>query len=83
LVYEIKLFRTIIKKESNMEWTQFAIFSISVFGLFLWNRSESRSDLRQFESEIRSWKEEINKEMKDFHGRLCSLEEKYLKDKKS
>lgn len=65
-----------------MEWTQFAIFTISVFGLFLWNRSESRSDLRQFESEIRGWKDEINKEMKDFHGRLCSLEEKYLRGKK-
>lgn len=35
-----------------------------------------RSDMRQFESEIRSWKEEINKEIKDFHGRMCALEEK-------
>lgn len=37
-----------------------------------------RSDGKQFESEIRGWKDEINKEMKDFHGRLCEIE----KDKK-
>lgn len=35
-----------------------------------------RSDIKSFEGEIRGWKEEINKEMRDFHGRLCSIEEK-------
>lgn len=35
-----------------------------------------RSDMKSFETEIRSWKDEINKEMKDFHGRLCSLNER-------
>ena len=35
-----------------------------------------RSDMKSFETEIRGWKEEINKEMKDFHGRLCSLNER-------
>lgn len=38
-----------------------------------------RSDLKLFETEIRSWKEEINKEIKDFHGKLCALEEKTKK----
>lgn len=33
-----------------------------------------RADIKSFEGEIRGWKEEIYKEMKDFHGRLCSLE---------
>lgn len=33
-----------------------------------------RGDLKSFEGEIRGWKDEIYKEMKDFHGRLCSLE---------
>lgn len=37
---------------------------------------ESRSDMKIFSKEIRGWKDEIYKEMKDFHGRLCSLEEK-------
>lgn len=35
-----------------------------------------RTDVKAFETEIRGWKEEINKEMKDFHGRLCSLNER-------
>lgn len=35
-----------------------------------------RSDIKSFESEIRGWKDEINKEMKDFHGRLCTIAER-------
>jgi len=41
-------------------------------GLIAW----LRSDMKLFESKIDGWKEEINKEMKDFHGRLCGLETK-------
>lgn len=40
-----------------------------------------RSDMNSFHLEVRSWKEEINKEMKDFHGRLCSLEERMKENK--
>lgn len=36
-----------------------------------------RSDMKSFETKIEGWKEEINKEMKDFHGRLCSLESRW------
>lgn len=39
-----------------------------------------RSDIRSFETEVRGWKDEINKEMKDFHGRLCSLESRWHND---
>lgn len=35
-----------------------------------------RSDFKSFESEIRGWKDEIYKEMKDFHGKLCSINER-------
>ncbi len=35
-----------------------------------------RSDMKSFETEIRGWKDEIGKQMTDFHGRLCALEEK-------
>lgn len=45
-------------------------------GLISW----IRGDFKSFETEIRGWKEEIYKEMRDFHGRLCTLEEK-LKEK--
>ena len=40
-----------------------------------------RSDMKSFETEVRGWKEEVQKEMKDFHGRLCSLEARWHNDK--
>lgn len=49
-----------------MDWIQFIIFAGGVFGCFFWNRSESRADMRHILSIIDS----IQKEMKDFHGRL-------------
>jgi hypothetical protein len=49
-----------------MEWTQFFILIITLGGLFFWNRSEANSDRRQ-----------MALEMKDFHGRLCIIEERY------
>ncbi len=57
-----------------MEWTQFIIFFLGVFGLWLWNRAEARADFRHIESLIRS----IQEEVKDFHGRLCALEERRI-----
>jgi len=53
-----------------MDWTQLAVFMVSVFGLFLWTRSESRADCRRIEDLISAIKDEI----KDFHGRLCGIE---------
>jgi hypothetical protein len=38
-----------------------------------------RSDMKAFETEIRGWKEELQKESKDFHGRLCAIEERNKK----
>lgn len=46
-----------------------------------------RSDMKAFETKIETWtnefrkdmssyKDEVNKEMKDFHGRLCSMNER-------
>ena len=46
-----------------MDWIQFLILFVSMIGIFLSNRSEAK---------------ESAKEMKDFHGRLCTLEERYL-----
>ncbi len=62
-----------------MDWIQFATFLIvnGVFTLtlWLWNRSESRADNREIVALIRS----IQDEMKDFHGRLCAIEERRIK----
>lgn len=62
-----------------MEWTQFSIFFIGVFGLFIWNRTESRSDIRHMDNKLDANRDLINAihmEMKDFHARLCIIEER-------
>ena len=62
-----------------MEWGQvLAIIAGNaaiVIPLFLWNRSESNSDRRDMMNLINAIKEE----MKDFHGRLCAIEERKRK----
>lgn len=65
-----------------MDWAQFIIFAIGVFGLF-WsqksdiqqNRSEAAADRRDMLQLMR----DIQTEMKDFHGRLCAIEERNKK----
>ncbi len=42
--------------------------------LFLWNRSESRNDHRHLETAVNAQIEAIRQDIKDFHGRLCSIE---------
>lgn len=56
-----------------MEWMQFALLIITLGGLFFWNRSEANSDRRDMVTLLKG----IQDEIKDFHGRLCTLEEKY------
>lgn len=41
-------------------------------GMFLWIRTEANTDRRDMCGLIR----EIQMEMKDFHGRLCAIEER-------
>ena len=55
-----------------MDWLQFFTLVASFAGFFFWSRSESRSDSRRIEDLVSA----IKDEMKDFHGRLCALEEK-------
>lgn len=59
-----------------MDWAQvFTIIAVNV-ALIYWMRQDSKD----FMNRIESWKDEINKEMKDFHGRLCRTETKISKD---
>lgn len=62
-----------------MDWIQFATFFVGnivfTLTLWLWNRSESRADNREILSLMKS----IQEEMKDFHGRLCAIEERKIK----
>ena len=50
-----------------------------MIALFLWNRGEANSDRRDIVNLIVAIKQDvqaINDEMKDFHNRLCVIEEK-------
>lgn len=49
-----------------MEWSQVLTILLGVFVMFLWGQRESRSEVRAIRAEV-----------KDFHGRLCTIEEKY------
>ena len=66
-----------------MDWIQFSIFAIGVFGLFIWNRTESRADMRHMlniidtiKADAVAYRTEMAQEIKDFHGRLCAIEER-------
>lgn len=61
-----------------MDWIQFIIFAVSTLGMFFWNRSEGRADIRHMDAKLESTRElvrAIHDEMKDFHARLCKIEE--------
>lgn len=62
-----------------MDWIQFTTFMIAnivfTLTLWLWNRSESRNDNRAITALVTAIKDEI----KDFHGRLCAIEERNKK----
>ena len=69
-----------------MDWTQVLTIVGSNIVLFLWARGESRSDIRNMDNKMDAWRNEtislinaIKEEMKDFHGRLCAIEEKNKK----
>lgn len=71
-----------------MEWVQFIIFFIGVFGLFIWNRTESRADNRHMDSKLDANRNlilavhketealisTIKDDMKDFHYKLLEIE---------
>jgi len=60
-----------------MDWSQFIILIIAFVGLFTWNRSESRNDIRHMDTKLdanRDLIRAIQDEMKDFHFRLCEIE---------
>lgn len=73
-----------------MEWVQFVIFFLGVFGLFLWNRTESRTDMRRMDDILKAQRDliweirveginfhnAIRDEMKDFHTQLIEIQRK-------
>lgn len=76
-----------------MDWTQVFTIIIANFAMFFWLRSEASSDRRELRGAIDALKTStdaqinaiqgqigaIQLEMKDFHGRLCAIEERNRK----
>ncbi len=69
-----------------MDWIQFGLMFVTFVGLFIWNRTESRSDMRHMDAKLESnrnltiaFHEAIKEEIKDFHARLCIIEERNKK----
>ena len=61
-----------------MDWgsliTLVGIFMANA-GLICWFRSESREDWRHMDNQVKA----IHQEIKDFHSRLCAIEERRIK----
>lgn len=57
-----------------------------IIPLFIWSRGEARTDSRSMEAKVEAYmlasRQEIraiHEEIKDFHGRLCAIEERNRK----
>jgi len=66
-----------------MDWLQVLVLMggnmALILPLWLWSRAEARADQRHFESGVIAMIDAIRQEMKDFHGRLCAIEERNRK----
>ena len=71
-----------------MNWTQFVLFLVALGGMYYSLKSDAKEDrqrsaddrkdmiktIRAIETEIR----DFHNQTREFHGRLCTLEERYL-----
>lgn len=60
-----------------MPYVEFFSLLVTLLGMFFWNRSESRADIRHMDAKLEANRQEttailkgIQQEIKDFHGRL-------------
>lgn len=73
-----------------MDWPQVFTMILGnvaiILPLWLWSRAESRSDMRHMDAKLEAALQIMNSnvqaiqaEIKDFHGRLCAIEERNRK----
>lgn len=60
-----------------MEWLQVFTLFLANTGLIIWFRTESRNDWKHMDAKL----DAIQQEIKDFHARLCIIEERNRKNK--
>ena len=56
-------------------WIQVFSLFLANAGLMIWFRTESRNDWRHMDNKLDTSIRAIQEEMKDFHARLCKIEE--------
>lgn len=61
-----------------MDWIAPITIFLANAGLIVWFRTESRNDWRQMDVKLDTMRTDFHNETKDFHARLCILEERYL-----
>lgn len=62
-----------------MEWIQILSLFLANAGLIIWFRTESRNDWRHMDNKLDAFMKDVQEERKDFHGRLCAIEERNRK----
>ena len=74
--------------KNTLNIVEFSVLIISITGMFLWSMSESKEDKRVLQTiinenriETQSTLNAIREEIKDFHGRLCAIEERRKMEK--
>lgn len=61
-----------------MEWVQSCMIAGFTIGACYWMHKENSKDRKDHNREMKQISEELKNESKEFHGRLCVLEERYL-----
>lgn len=69
-----------------MDWTQVLTIFGGNLAMFLWATRQARSDYLHLDKKMEDHRKEVNQiikaiqqEMKDFHDRLCAIEERSRK----
>jgi hypothetical protein len=65
-----------MKEEIKVQVLELVVIMVTICGMFFWSRSEGRADARRLEELLSSMHQETYIEMRDFHGRLCAIEER-------
>ena len=65
-----------------MEWVQFVIFFIGVFGLFIWNRAEARADNRHMDNKLEAQRNLILAVHSETATLIKDLNEKWMQETK-
>lgn len=69
--------------ELSQDWIQIISLFLANAGLIVWFRAESRADWRHMDNKLEAYMSAIREdvraihnEIKDFHARLCTIEER-------